>query len=213
MKKFFTLIAAVAMAASVNAQGTYAVSEGEVPAAKSTITSVSNIVMTWGDDKWKDNKKVDGKFEGMDYKVTGATNCAFDETNKLVPVSGAYVMFEAEKEGVVTFCYKLNKNKAQYFVDDSNTEVVPHIDETTGSSVYLSTDFSVKPGVKYYVYTKGSKMDVFGFKYVLGTPTGISNISSVASAKSTATYNLAGQQVSDSYKGIVIQNGKKFLKK
>ena len=30
MKKFFTLIAAVALAASVNAQGVYAVSEGEV---------------------------------------------------------------------------------------------------------------------------------------------------------------------------------------
>ncbi len=31
MKKFFTLIAAVALAASVNAQGVYAVSDGEIP--------------------------------------------------------------------------------------------------------------------------------------------------------------------------------------
>ena len=35
MKKFFTLIAAVAMAASVNAQGTYAVAENETPASGS----------------------------------------------------------------------------------------------------------------------------------------------------------------------------------
>lgn len=33
MKKFFTFIAAVAMAASVNAQGTYAVAEGEAVTA------------------------------------------------------------------------------------------------------------------------------------------------------------------------------------
>ena len=60
MKKFFTLIAAVALAASVNAQGVYAVSEGEVPEGGSKIISVPNITMTWGEDTWKDNKKVDG---------------------------------------------------------------------------------------------------------------------------------------------------------
>jgi len=27
------------------------------------------------------------------------------------------------------------------------------------------------------------------------------------------TYNLAGQKVDESYKGVVIRNGKKFLKK
>lgn len=69
MKKFFTLFAAVALAASVNAQGVYAVSDGEIPEGGSKIISVPNITMTWGEDTWKDNKKVDGKFEGMDYKV------------------------------------------------------------------------------------------------------------------------------------------------
>lgn len=45
-----------------------------------------------------------------------------------------------------------------------------------------------------------------------GTPTGISNVEASASAK-TATFNLAGQQVSESYKGIVVKNGKKYLNK
>lgn len=58
MKKFFTLIAAVALAASVNAQGVYAVSDGEIPEGGSKIISVPNITMTWGEDTWKDNKKV-----------------------------------------------------------------------------------------------------------------------------------------------------------
>ena len=148
MKKFFTLIAAVALAASVNAQGVYAVSEGEVPEGGSKITSVPNITMTWGEDTWKDNKKVDDKFEGMAYKVTGSTNAA---VSNMVPSSGAYVAFEATKDGVVTFCYKLNKNKTQHFVDQDGNKVVESIPETSGNSVYLKTDFPVKAGVKYYL--------------------------------------------------------------
>ena len=46
-----------------------------------------------------------------------------------------------------------------------------------------------------------------------GTPTGISNLEASASAKSSTLYNLAGQQVSESYKGIVVKNGKKYLNK
>ena len=46
-----------------------------------------------------------------------------------------------------------------------------------------------------------------------GTPTGISNVEASASAKSSTLYNLAGQQVSESYKGIVVKNGKKYLNK
>ena len=47
MKKFFTLIAAVAMAASVNAQGTYAVAEGDAVTAGDQKTSVANVTLTY----------------------------------------------------------------------------------------------------------------------------------------------------------------------
>lgn len=47
MKKFFTLIAAVAMAASMNAQGTYAVQVGDNVKAGDQITSVKNITLTY----------------------------------------------------------------------------------------------------------------------------------------------------------------------
>ena len=56
MKKFFTLIAAVALAASVNAQATFdAVSDGELPAGQVLkpflFTNVDG--MTSGADTWK----------------------------------------------------------------------------------------------------------------------------------------------------------------
>lgn len=47
MKKFFTLIAAVAMAASMNAQGTYAVQVGDKVNAGNQIKSVKNITLTY----------------------------------------------------------------------------------------------------------------------------------------------------------------------
>ena len=45
----------------------------------------------------------------------------------------------------------------------------------------------------------------------LSPSTGISNAMILAPAKSAKTYNLAGQQVDASYKGVVIKNGKKFV--
>lgn len=43
------------------------------------------------------------------------------------------------------------------------------------------------------------------------TPTGISNTLVAPAAKSGKTYNLAGQLVGASYKGVVIKNGKKYV--
>ena len=45
----------------------------------------------------------------------------------------------------------------------------------------------------------------------LSPSTGISNATILAPVKSAKTYNLAGQQVDASYKGVVIKNGKKFV--
>ena len=45
------------------------------------------------------------------------------------------------------------------------------------------------------------------------TATGIYNVKTDSSATASTLYNLAGQQVSNSYKGIVIKNGKKYMNK
>lgn len=47
---------------------------------------------------------------------------------------------------------------------------------------------------------------------VPGSSTGISNITTSA-ADNAPAYNLAGQKVNAAYKGIVIKNGKKMIKK
>ena len=44
-------------------------------------------------------------------------------------------------------------------------------------------------------------------------PTGINEVSNGAVNENAPIYNLAGQRVSKDYKGVVVQNGKKFIKK
>jgi len=70
--------------------------------------------------------------------------------------------------------------------------------------------------VRLYYWGKSKKALALKDLYVVlssGT-SGIQNITApVAKAQSSAMYNLAGQRVDKSYKGIVIQNGKKFMNK
>jgi hypothetical protein len=51
-------------------------------------------------------------------------------------------------------------------------------------------------------------------KDLISTTTGISSIRKASTlTKEAPRYNLSGQRVSDSYKGIVIQNGHKYVVK
>lgn len=54
-------------------------------------------------------------------------------------------------------------------------------------------------------------MGFFGFKYTIAD--GINNITTDAANANAPIYNLAGQQVSKDFKGVCIQNGKKFINK
>lgn len=55
-------------------------------------------------------------------------------------------------------------------------------------------------------------MNIYDIKFTpANVSNGISNIN-VDSAKAGKIYNMAGQQVSGSFKGLVIKNGKKYVK-
>lgn len=48
---------------------------------------------------------------------------------------------------------------------------------------------------------------------IAASTTGISNISAEEASKQAEVYNLIGQRVDASYKGIVVRNGRKYLRK
>ena len=234
MKKFFTLIAAVALAASVNAQGTYAVQVGDKVNAGDKITSVENVTLTYMENAgtaFVDGKAI-GNWADGDF---GAYVCG-KNSGKLVsgaePTGCAY-KFETTKAGSVTVGVQLGGTKGFHILDADFAEVAPasynlpaakdgasqeFTQNAKGENIIAeksngTVTFSVAEGGTYYVFAAGSKMGFYGFKYVTGTSTGISDIQAPKSSKDGATFNLLGQKVANDAKGIVIKNGKKFINK
>lgn len=233
MKKFFTLIAAVALAASVNAQGTYAVQVGDKVNAGDKITKVENITLTYMEkdgtafadgkatDNWADadfGAYVCGKNNGKLHTGAEPTGCVYK--------------FETVKAGSVTVGVQLGGNKGFHILDADFAEVAPASynlpaakdgdsqkfeQNEKGENIIAdksngTVTFSVAAGGTYYVLAAGTKMGFYGFKYKVGTSTGISSVNAAAAKKNGKTYNMAGQEVSSSAKGLIIKNGKKYVK-
>ena len=232
MKKFFTLIAAVALAASVNAQGTYAVQVGDKVNAGDKITSVENITLTYMEnagtafaDVKKQSNWADGDFTAY---VCGVNN---GKLVKGAEPTGCVYKFETANAGTLTVAIQMGPAKGFHILDADYAEVTPDSynlpsakdgDSQTfaqnekGENIVSAKSngvvkINVAEGGTYYILAAGTKLGFYGFKYEVGTSTGISSIEAT-SAQNGKTYNLAGQQVSDSYKGLVIKNGKKYVK-
>ena len=233
MKKFFTLIAAVALAASVNAQGTYAVQEGDKVNAGDKITSVENITLTYMEntgtafadgkatDNWADadfTAYVCGKNNGKLVKGAEPTGCVYK--------------FETAKAGSVTVGIQLGGTKGFHILDAEFAEVAPASYNLPSAKDGESQKFTqnekneniiavksngivtlnVAAGGTYYVLAAGTRLGFYGFKYTIGTGTGISSVNAAAAKKNGKTYNMAGQEVSSSAKGLIIKSGKKYVK-
>ena len=233
MKKFFTLIAAVALAASVNAQGTYAVQVGDKVNAGDKITSVENITLTYMEnagtafaDVKKQSNWADGDFTAY---VCGVNN---GKLVKGAEPTGCVYKFETANAGTLTVAIQMGANKGFHILDADFAEVAPASYNLPSSNYGAShqftlndkneniiaeksngiVTFNVAAGGTYYVLAAGTKMGFYGFKYTIGTGTGISSVNAAAAKKNGKTYNMAGQEVSSSAKGIVIKNGKKYVK-
>lgn len=233
MKKFFTLIAAVALAASMNAQGTYAVQVGDKVNAGDQIKSVENITLTYMENDgtaFADGKATDN-WADADF---GAYVCG-KNNGKLhtgAEPTGCVYKFETVKAGSVTVGVQLGGNKGFHILDADFAEVAPASynlpaakdgdsqkfeQNEKGENIIAdksngTVTFSVAAGGTYYVLAAGTKMGFYGFKYKVGTSTGISSVNAAAAKKAGKTYNVAGQEVSSSAKGLIIKNGKKYVK-
>ena len=233
MKKFFTLIAAVAMAASMNAQGTYAVAEGDKVTAGDQITSVANVTLTYmekaGTAFAVGKKMVNWADADFTAYVCGVNN------GKLVSgaePTGCVYKFETVKAGSVTVGVQLGGTKGFHILDADFAEVAPAsynlpaakdgesqkftLNEKNENIIAAKSNgivtFNVAEGGTYYVFAAGTKLGFYGFKYEVGTSTGISSVNAAAAKKDGKTYNMAGQEVSSSAKGLIIKNGKKYVK-
>lgn len=163
----------------------------------------------------------------VNYSELGLTayTLTVDETNKtvtakaftgVVPAGGAvlvkgdaskaYTLTPATTDGDATFAtaLKTGATKAdgtQYgFTSKSGTPAFAQV--VSGQDI---------PAKKGYIVLNSSSAAKYAINFD-GEATGIHTIEA-ASAANAAMYNLAGQRVDKSYKGIVIVNGKKYLNK
>lgn len=121
-----------------------------------------------------------------------------------------------------------NGNLTNTPISDSGSQKYQFISTATGNYLkYLKSSSTSKfPGFRAYFYFPGwsaeennklhSPTDTNNskvFLFVEGSTTGISDIRTDENNNDGRIYNLAGQVVDESYKGIVIKNGRKYLAK
>lgn len=233
MKKIFTLIAAVAMAASVNAQGTYAVAEGDAVNAGDQISSVNNVTLTYCENA--------GTAFAVGKKTTNWADADFGayvcgkNSGKLVSgaaPTGCVYKFDTKVAGTLTVAVQLNATKGFHVIGSDFAEVALasyNLPSAKGGESQTMTQnekgenivavksngtvtINAVAGGTYYVLAAGTKLGFYGFKFTSGT-SGISNINASEAANEGATFNLMGQKVASNAKGLVIKNGKKFINK
>lgn len=121
-----------------------------------------------------------------------------------------------------------NGNLTTTHISDNGSQKYQFISTATGNYLkYLKSGSTSKfPGFRAYFYFPGwsaeennklhSPTDTNNskvFLFVEGSTTGISDIRTDENNNDGRIYNLAGQVVDESYKGIVIKNGRKYLAK
>jgi hypothetical protein len=92
-------------------------------------------------------------------------------------------------------------------VDNKNLEMTS---EKEGTKVFKFYNWS---GVSKKVVLNVKKAFLRSVTITSVTAAGIKNVQTIEVNENASIYNLAGQRVGKDYKGVVIQNGKKFIKK
>ena len=130
---------------------------------------------------------------GSEVAVSGYINGQNNDVEEGSPLYG-YPMFQTE------IATKGTEGNEAYVVGAGNQ----------ASWVYLT--FNAEANETYYVFNKNTQVGFGGFEF---TPSGATGIESIVAdeAADAPMYNVYGQRVNEDYKGIIIQNGKKFINK
>ncbi len=223
MKKFFTLIAAVALAASVNAQVltfTQKYTKGSVPATFSADGLELKVVDKDGKMEVDANSQYFGtaeSYKNFSFRLkSGGKSLTKNNLILTVPSDGTLKVYvrtgssSATNRNVV-----LTQNGTELvnkiLLESEAVSVSMTVDNVTkDTKVFPVISVPVKQGDVAITYPVNS-VNFYGFELVK-TSTGISSVNTAAAKKNGKTYNMAGQEVSSSAKGIVIKNGKKYVK-
>lgn len=236
MKKFFTLIAAVAMAASVNANSVFQPSDEQVAAgtiaantkliddddlgitvtnAYETKVAASPLKIDWTEYTNKFQLRTDGDPSTENTLGKERTGCTSLIVNVDTYGDVKFTVY-GRRQTVDGKCGE-NDGKDLLLVshadftepltaDEYETELIGDGKYATFVKTYI-----LESGL-YTVYRGGSTMNIYEIA-AIGGPTGINSAVVEVESADAPAYNLAGQKVGENAKGIIIQNGKKYIRK
>ena len=122
---------------------------------------------------------------------------------------GGTLTVESANENIVKVVYAVffdNWDESNN-VDNQKLEMTS---EKEGTKVFKFYNWT---GVSKKVVLNVKKAFLRSVKITTVSATGIKNVQTIEVNEKAPIYNLAGQRVGKDYKGVVIQNGKKFIKK
>lgn len=202
--------------------------------AASAATLGDFVAKTSGAQNPKDGEFADGKSQGSGYSLSKHNLPKSGTYYVITPSAAGSLKVGIElNSGKSFFVVKGDGNAISDFdiIDKEGTVQALNADMATAAKVYGFVSLNVEANTSYYIFCTGSKLGLFGFTYSKesvkldptttaavkeaidsSATTGINNVETITNVNAPV-YNISGQQVSKNYKGIVIQNGKKFIKK
>ena len=166
-------------------------------------------VQVWANKGNRNTYLINGQTkEAVAYQATGYVNGqkVVDENNeKVLNAEGQEMMRLFTPEEIQE---RHNAKK----VGEDGVDTAPYVIDEGGQAFWGWILFDAKAGVDYWLFQDSSQVGFGGFEFTTGGTDGIENVQ-VVKVQNNKIYNLQGQVVGDDYKGIVIKNGKKFLKK
>lgn len=198
---------------------TYA--KGSVPATFSADGLVLTVVDTDGKMAVDDNSQYFGTAESytnFSFRLkSGGKSLTKNNLTLTVPSDGTLKVYARTGSSSATDRNVVLTQNGTELVNkillESEAVSVPMTDDkgnTKDTKVFPVISVPVKQGDVAITYPVNS-VNFYGFELVK-TGTGISSVNAAAAKKDGKTYNMAGQEVSSSAKGIVIKNGKKYVK-
>ena len=151
------------------------------------------------------------------YRAGGKSSNGINSTNKGVitlPCDGTLYIyaFNNNKDNEVREAQIIQNDKT-VFSHDYTTDDYVSAEDNASRKVYPVYSAELKKGTAYFLWPTNQLM-LFGFKFEpeKSISTVVEEIE-ITDIKDMPAYDLMGRRVSDNYKGIVIQGGKKFIRK
>ncbi len=219
MKKIFTLIAAVAFAATASAQVLSfdtKYDKGAVPSSFSNGNLVLTVTDTDGKLAVDANTAYFGTAESyvsFDYRLkTGGKSSSKNGLTLTLPADGTLKVYaRTGKNGETDRNIVLTQNETELankiLLESEAVKVTMGEEVKEEKNVYPVISVEAKKGDVAITYPINS-VNIYAFELV--TATGVSTI--LTPKADGKTFNLAGVQVSENAKGLKIKNGKKYVK-